>query len=564
MALNNMEHRAESKEQKKLYAGLLTSSLLRFALCAMLVVLSGCATLTPDKNIVALVDGEPVTETDLNYALQVAHRREDLSSARALNYTEYVQKLINDRLLVQEARRMGLEQDPGIRQAVQAFVLRESVVRLHNEEIMQRIVITEKDVENYYKENYEQFTLSIIALKSEAEAGDILEKLKKGEDFKELRQKYSVEESKEEKPEVTLPKRSLSPQLSEAVSKLKPGEFSEVIKIRDRYLIARFIDRKKAPDEELQKYSEAITQNLKKTRQKELEGEYLKLYRERAPIKINKELLAEVRSDGGKEGQEKWSKDKRPLVEVYDSILTLGDFVSMSVKYGEGKKREKTDEEIINNWISHKLLDHEALSRKYEVRTGLKHDVQTYENSLLQNAFIKNVVAPAIVIDEHTVKDYYLKHQKNYSKPAMYKLQHITVKTREEADKIYDNLKSGADFLWAAKTTNKDTEDPKAFELGWISADKLPEALRGIMGKLKKGDISPVFETDSQFRIVRLQDKIGEGVEDFEDVKDAAANACYQEKFSELLNSYLIKLKEDTQIKVFDDAIKSLEARMKK
>jgi hypothetical protein len=104
----------------------------------LLVSIWGCAGLQKKAMVLAVVDGEPVSEDDLEYSLQIAQRREDRSSAGMLNISEYVQKLIDDRLIVQEARRMGMDQQPETLKAGNAFLLRESVTRLHEEEILQK------------------------------------------------------------------------------------------------------------------------------------------------------------------------------------------------------------------------------------------------------------------------------------------------------------------------------------------------------------------------------------------------------------------------------------------
>ena len=84
-----------------------------------ILFLTGCASTAKQGNTLAFVDGEPVTDKDLEYALEVAHRREDLSSAGKLDISSYIQKLIDDRLIVQEARRMGVDTSPEVRQKVQ-------------------------------------------------------------------------------------------------------------------------------------------------------------------------------------------------------------------------------------------------------------------------------------------------------------------------------------------------------------------------------------------------------------------------------------------------------------
>ena len=60
----------------------------------LFTVLWGCASLSQKEPVLAIVDGEAITEEDLKYSLNIAHRREDLTTAGALNLTQYVQKQI--------------------------------------------------------------------------------------------------------------------------------------------------------------------------------------------------------------------------------------------------------------------------------------------------------------------------------------------------------------------------------------------------------------------------------------------------------------------------------------
>ena len=131
-------------------------------LFAILVLLWGCASAPKKDDTLAFVDGDPVTRRDLEYSLEIAHRREDLSTARELNINQYVEKLIDDRLIVHEARRMGIDEYPEVEEKVRDYVLRESVVRLYSEEVLEKVFVTDEEINDYYKTNYERFTLDII------------------------------------------------------------------------------------------------------------------------------------------------------------------------------------------------------------------------------------------------------------------------------------------------------------------------------------------------------------------------------------------------------------------
>jgi parvulin-like peptidyl-prolyl isomerase len=532
--------------------------LLLFALCSMLLFLVGCASVLQKENILAVVEGEPITEEDLKYSLNVTHRREDLSSASALNLSQYVQKLIDDRLIINEARRMVLDQSPEVQQAIQAYILRESVVRLHDEEIVQKVRVTEKDILEYYKKNYERFTLGLIEGDTEENAKDLLEKLRKGENFAELAQKYSTHASKKEGGKVDLTRSSMSPFIEKAVASLKPEEFSDVIKAANKYYIIKLIKRKEAPDEELERLRGSIKPAIMKQKEKERSDEYLKYLRERATIKLDHEILSAI-SLGTSEELEKWSKDTRPLAEVNGTVLTVREFVDRTTPY-----TRKSNEDILNSWIDPKLVDHEALSRHYENNPDLKKMLYCYENQLLKNTFIKRVIIPRIVISDKTLEDYYSKHQKSFIKPATYRIQQITVKTMDEARDILNNLKNGADFSWMTKRRSTDSAASKDGDVGWVTKVDLPEPLRNIMDTLKPGDISPIVKVDSFYTIVHLREKIEEKVKEFNEVKDAVYRACFNEQINTMLDKYVNQLKADAQIKIYDEEIRTLEEKLQK
>lgn len=533
--------------------------LLLFALCALLVFLGSCASLLQKEDILAVVNGEPIIEEDLKYSLQIAHRREDLSSAGAMDISQFIQKLVDDRLIIQEAYRMGMEEYPEVQKALQAYILRESVVRLYNDEVAKKVTLSEEEIKSYYQKNHERFSLGIIELGSEETAQEIVEQLKKGADFKELSQKYSTRPSQKDGGEVVLRRNSMPPPIEKAVSNLKPGEFSDVLKIQNKCYIIQLISKEEAPDEDLKNVRAGIERGIRKQKEQERSDEYLKYLREQLTIRIDRELLSAVRLDGGSEEIERLSKDERTLAEVNGSLLIIGDFVSLARSY-PGKSKD----EILNDWIDRKVVDHEALIRHYEMKPDLRNMVFRYKNQLFKNTFIKRVVIPQIAISDKTLEDYYSSHQKSFVKPASFKIQQITVKTMDEAQGILNNLQNGADFSWLAKRRSIDSAAQEGGDVRWVTKAEMPEPVRNILDTLNPGDIGPIIKIDSQYRIIRLQGKREEEIEEFDKVKDAVYKASFEEQVNTLLNKYIAQLKTDAEIKINDEAVRLLEEKVQK
>lgn len=524
----------------------------------LLVSLWGCAGLQKKEIVLAVVDGEPVSEEDLEYSLQIAHRREDLSSAGMLNISEYVQKLIDDRLIVQEARRMGMEQHPEVLKAVDAFILRESVTRLHEEEILQKVSVDEHDIIRDYKRDYERFVTGIIELTTKEKAEKILEQLNGGNDFNELAREHSKHSSRKEKGEVVYTLLSMSPPIREIVHNLKPGEVSGITEADGKYLIVKLIRKEEAPIDKLENIREKIESSIRDRRERQRSEEYLKALREQAGIRINHELLSSIKLDAGVREREKWIGDKRPLVEGDGLILTAEDFVSMMPPI-----IRKPNEDLVNSWIDRKLVDREALNRHYEATPDMNDKVLRYKNQILKRTFIKRVIRPGIQISDGTLEDYYLKHQEDYLKTVRFRIQRITAKTKEEAEDVLNNLKNGADFSWMAKTRSIDSEAPRGGILGWKTKGQLSEPLQKIIDTLEPGDISPILESDSLFMIIRLQEKTGEEVEAFDKVKASVYRAAYAEEFNKIYNEYVDKLRGEAHIEVNERAVQAFEKKFK-
>ena len=534
-------------------------------LCLLFAFVGGCASLlqrgdvTAKGKILAVVDGEPITEEDLKYSLQIAHRREDLSSAGNLSLAEYVQKLIDDMLIIEEARRMGMEQDPQVQQAVKAYILRESVVKLYDEEISQKVSISDEDIINYYRKNYEMFSLGIIEVSSEEEAANIAGQLKKGADFSDLARKYSTHRSGKNGGEIVLARRSIPPYIGETITGLSPGELSDILKIRDKYYIVKLISRKEAYDEELKNVRKEIEKVIRKQREKERADEYLGSLRKHAAIKINKDILSAISPGKGDEESENWSKDKRAVAEVNGSVLTAGEFVAMATAY-----RGKSEEYILNSWIDRKVVDQEALGRRYDTTPDLKKKIERYKNQLLKKVFINKAIIPKIEISDKRLKDYYLKHREEFAGPDRFRIQQITVKTMDEARNLLSSLQQGADFSWLAKNKSIDSAGPKGGEVGWLTMQKFPGPVREIVATLKTGETSPIVKIDSFYRIIRLQGKIDGEVRRFEEVRDAVYKAYFKEQFNALRDEFVSRLRAKAHIKIYDEAVKSIEEGLQK
>ena len=529
-------------------------------LCALacLVVLWGCATVPREADTIASVDGEAITVGDLIYSLNISHRIEDLSSAGQLDISGYIQRLVDDLLIVQEARRMGMEDYPEMRKKVDEYVLRESVVRLYNDEIVEKSHVSKAEIRERFSDDYERFTLGMIAVVSQEDATSILERLKGGEDFRELAREYSVDYSRDG-GEKTLKKKEMVPTLKKVVVDLSAGEISDVITIGNKlFIVVKLIERQEAAEDEYEEAAKSIDKQLSSLKIKKRSDEYLAELRAEADIEIDQEVLSSLQSDKEESRQDR-VKDKRVLVKVNDTVLTAGDFAARF-----DSSQVKSRERDLNNWIDIQVVNDEALSRQYALRSDFKDILWRYKRQVLKKLFVNKIIIPRISISYKEMEDYYIKHKEGFVKPRRYRIQQITLKTMKDARDALNSLNGGASFSWLAKRSSKDEFASKGGAAGWQTKQDMPAPAAEIIDTLKPGEISPVLGVDDYFRIIRLQENSDLEFEEFGAVKKIIQRRIAKEKYNEIYNEYVDILKKVSQIEIYEDAIESYKARFRK
>jgi parvulin-like peptidyl-prolyl isomerase len=541
----------ESKKKFQVFRFIIT--------CFLLFSSLGCALHTRKDNTLAVVNNEIISREDVNYSLSIEHRRQNLSSAQTLDISQFVEKLIEERLMIQEAYRLGIDNYPEIKNKVQSFLTRESVMKLYDEAVLQHISVSEEDIIRYYKKNYEQFFLDIIESESEKESLLILEQLKGGEPFSRFTEHHPSHLPRNDRGEFVFTRRSLNPVLREPISLLEPGQHSEPLVLENSFYIVKLLRREEAPDDDLQRVRKSIENIIKKERKDELQKEYLENLRNKALIRIDNEILSSLSQIEDKAERKEMLKDKRTLAEVNGDSITVGKFLSLIPA-----RSRKSNEQLLQNWIDTKLVDTEALSRHYEKHTELGIRVLRYKNELLKRAFISNVISPGIKAPDTEVREYYEQNKENYMKPLYYKIQQITVKIKEEAHEVLKSLQKGAQFSWLAKNKSIDQFADKGGARNWVEENNLPDVARTTLKSLAPGEITPVLEIDSQFLIIRLIEKTEAEVKDFNTVKTAVLKSYLTEQFQKLYAEYLGALKKESRITVYDDRIQAFEESIKR
>ncbi len=223
-----------------------------FGLALLLAAFSACSDKPEDSTkALAIINGKEITanEFDLRWSQVPEFARKTYAGPDGRK--KFLEELITRELLLQEARKRGLDRDRALVERVERFKERSVLDNLMREEVDSRITITLDEMKAYYAANPESFTshddlrASHILLKTEEEALEARKRLEQGEDFAALARKVSLDLATRYKGGDLGPikKGQTIPQFEKALLALKVGEISRPIVTQFGWHIIRLNDR---------------------------------------------------------------------------------------------------------------------------------------------------------------------------------------------------------------------------------------------------------------------------------------------------------------------------------
>lgn len=164
-----------------------------------------------------------------------------------------------------------------------------------------------------------------------------------------------------------------------------------------------------------------------------------------------------------------------------------------------------------------------------------------------------------IKIEDKELKDYYEENKNEFFQPKSYVLRHIFKafgKNKEEAKKKIEEaqrLLSKEDFAKIAAKYNDDGTKSRGGFIGEVTIDRLTPKMSENVSVLKKGDRSPVVESEYGYHIIKAEDVKEERHKSFEEVKQEILSILKEKK------SRLYAIKKANELKTAIEKGNNLE-----
>jgi peptidyl-prolyl cis-trans isomerase C len=209
--------------------------------------LAGCTEPPPEEPVVAMINGRSITQAEFDV------RWEDLSQATRARYEKeggkrrFLDELIMRELLMQEARKQGLDQSDEIREKTLRY--REQLIldELLKDRIKTKVEVSKEELDAYLGKHANQLLanpkvqVSVMLLPNVYAAKDLKRQVEAGGNFSRFAQRYSIDDRSRAKGGDLGPYRKglLEPELDALIPSLHLGVVSDPIKTEKGYYLMK-------------------------------------------------------------------------------------------------------------------------------------------------------------------------------------------------------------------------------------------------------------------------------------------------------------------------------------
>jgi hypothetical protein len=510
---------------------------------------------------VARVGDDVIAMRELADGLAATHQAHGAAGhAQKRDAQVVIDRLVDLRLIVLEARAMGIADLPQYKAKVDAFrttslrdVLKEGYTR--------PLKPDRQKVEMIYRDAVREWKVRSLLFAAEADARDFAAQVKGGAMFEVLAtQALARKKAQGSGQSELLPQKKILPEVLAELRKLTPGQLSPVIKVGTGFAVVLFEGRQ-YPDNPEQ-WAAAEWSVLQARHNEELVRRYKLLVKKYA--QVDRALFKKLDFEARKPGLEALLKDRRPLVRIEgESPVTVGDLAQEirgtyfhGAEPGAGGKTKKAlnlrKQSSLDNLLGRRLFTKEALARKVQDSPAFRYRMQDYERSLLVSAAVERAVVPDVQVTEADLKAYYEAHRAEYTYPQFFRLEELVFGNARDAEATLKKLRAGTDFQFMARNADgrMDPADARIHVDGVLSAAALPPEVQKSLAGAKGGDYR-IHHDGDQHHVIHVIEEIPPRAQPFEEARADVAPKAESEKVGQAVKDWVAKLRKAYPVEVY-------------
>ena len=545
---------------------------------------------------IANVGGRVITLTDFEESFTAGKAKNVLETATDSMKLAFLDRMVDDQLLIVEAYRQQLEQDSSIDIRVKR-ALKDRVARKVWDQDVVAFVVPESEIKELYKNQQKEVRIRDIVLRfvkndsvdTEADVKDMIERiheyLKDGASFDSLARRYSQDRISAAKGgDKGFLKWSSVVADNEVYKKafqLPEGEISSPFKQKDEYHIIQVEEIRPQMAGEYKIEKQRIINQLFSRRRPKVE-ERRKEMVENLMTKYNGQFVDEninlmVEKINGADATEDSIRRQHHLRPDMFSNLSDEDTTKALYLWGDGMKLSigyvvrllkdvhpnrrppiTTGEELKNlveRMLLFELFAYEGKQRGYMKDEEVLQEISRIKEDAMLKQIKRQEIDQKVNPTEEDLIAYYEANREKYFHPERRDVQEIWITEASKAQIAFAEVKSGRDFSTVAdKYNERASTKKKSGRLGLINENQY-----GDIGKkafeMQKGEVSELIRMGRNFSIVKVLDIKPPEQRPFEEVKFQVRNEVRAKQRDEREKELLSKLREDINVTIYQDRL---------
>ena len=511
----------------------------------------------------ARVNGEVITGEGLNREFSRHHMSLDKIIGDESEVRRYLDKVIERRLLLQEARRMGLHEAGDIREFVAVFRGEKIRQALLKDEVDEKSKPTDEEVRAVYDRYDEDLEIRHVVVETQAEAEAIRKRVLGGGDLEKIAREQSIANTAVQGG-LAATGWGGDPAREQVMYALQPGELSAVFKSALGWELVRMEKRTKiAKRPPFGKLSQRIRTILERRAREARSPQFLEELRQKHAARA---LDCPVRSADLRKALEAGSPEAKALGERVCASWTEGEltFVKLAARVElpdleklPVERQEEIGKQIVTALLDEKVLEAEAEGRGYPSRPEIVDAVVAREEDLVEDRLLGGYVLKGIEAKDDEVKAYYDAHPGEFVDPARYRIAQIVVPTPELVKEVQAKLAAGESFAVLAKTYSKDARTAdEGGVVGEFTKPQLGAQFEAVFA-LEEGEVSAPIKSGNGLHLVKVLSIVPERALAFDEAKTKVQRAIMQPRVDERTKKWVGQLRAAANIEVSEAGIKA-------
>jgi len=525
------------------------------------VLAAACAgprasTRPPADAVLARVNGEAITVPELRREFGASHEGHTKflvageSEARA-----FLEKLVDKRLLLQEARRMGIPGRADVRAEVAELEAAESARHLVEVEVERPANATDDEVNAVYDGATELLDAREIRCDTREEAERARTRIEAGEPFDAVAREVSIAPTH---VYGGLAKRigwgGRSPEWEAAAFAATTGALTPVFETPDGWELLKVEERSPITKPEVKAVTGNIRATLEGRRRQALDRKLRAALAERWALEVLEApapqdlVRVAAAGDAGKNDPDaarvvaRWKGGSLSLGELGANVDAKALAALPPARYGRIVRL------LTKDGAHARLVRLEAAARGYARDPAVAQAVTERRDKICVDVVLAEYVAKDVTTTDADARAFYDAKPEAFALPESREVSHVQVATEEEAKAVKALLAAGTSFEEVVKTRSAN-EKSKAIggDLGAVTRGECPPGFEPVF-ELKEGETTEPIAGKGGFHVVKVRRIVPSQPRPYEQVREEVLQRLKRKRLEDALALWTTRLRGVSRI----------------